>query len=239
MNELLVPLLKQLANYLPDFVNLVIKPKTIIVHWINEAEGDLIRPFTFVALSVSFGFLLQLPQIGNDHNFAELATGMSIFKVFFLVLCASTIHLLLRIVGGKASFPVTLSAYLYIVSPLYVVGIILNIASIGVLRDYSPVVATNTNLDFNYLFADSTRWQTFNNTAPRLALAYTLLISVRVIMIPAWFITCWGAFRQLHSVSFWRSVTAGIAALIVLGILFSIVKYFLLGMFGTSMPALQ
>ena len=239
MKDLLERVLKQLPGYLPDLVSLVTGPKTAILRWIEETKGDLARPLIFVAVSVAIGFLLQLPQLGKEHDFAALVASMAVFKILALLLFAAIIHLLFRVVGGRASFATTFSAYLYIVSPLYLVGVILETAGLGVLRAYDPEVSTAERLDPAQLFVDSERMRTFAAAAPGLALAYGLLILARVIVVFGWFIACWGALRHLHAVARWRSALAGIAAFAAAAIFFSGLNYVLLGMFGTSMPTLR
>lgn len=150
MKELLDLLLKHLPGYLPGLVSLVIGPKTAIIWWVGEEKGDLTRPIIFVALSVAFGFLLQLPRIIKDLDFATLVVGMAVFKVLALVLFAAIIHLLFRVVRGHASFAETFSAYLYLVSPLYIVLVVLITGTFGVLQAYDPVVAKAATLDPNY-----------------------------------------------------------------------------------------
>jgi hypothetical protein len=154
VNELLERVLKQLPSYLPDLASLVTGPKTAILGWVEEAKGNLTRPLIFVAVSVAIGFLLQLPQLGKENDFATLVASMSVFKVLALVLFAAIIHLVFLAVGGRASFAATFSAYLYIVSPLYIVLVILETALLGVLRAYDPAAGAAARLDPNHLFAD-------------------------------------------------------------------------------------
>lgn len=239
MKDLLERVLKQLPGYLPDLASLVTGPKTAIVRWVGEASGDLTRPLIFVAVSVAIGFLLQLPQLGKEADFATLVASMAVFKVLALVMFAAIIHFLFRMAGGQAGFAATFSSYLYIVSPLYLVLTILDIAKIGILRDYDPVVGAATRLDPNYLFADTERMRTFAAAAPELALAYQLLNIVVIIVFIAWSIACWGALRQLHTLTRWRSALVGLATLVATVFYFYGIKYILLGMFSTSMPALR
>ena len=240
MKELLESVLKYLPDYLLGIVSLVTGPKTAILQWVDEEKGGLARPFIFVALSVTFGFLLQLPQVGKDQDYVTLVAGVAVFKVIALVLFSVLIHLLFRAVRGHASFTETFSAYLYIVSPLYIVLVILHIATLGVLYAYNPVVATAASLDPNYFYADVVRWRTFENAAPEFTIAYILMhyTSPPIVLI-VWFVACWGAFRRLHGVSFWLSALVGIATLVA-GVIFVLsMNYIMLGMFGTRVPALQ
>lgn len=239
MKDLLERVLKQLPTYLPDLVSLVTGPKTAILRWIGKTKGDLTRPLIFVAVSVAIGFLLQLPQLGKEHDFTTLVASMAVFKVLALVLFAGIIHLLFLAVGGRTSFAATFSAYLYIVSPLYLVLVILETATLGVLRAYDPAVSAAARLDPGQLFSDPERMRTFATAAPGLALAYSVLNYAAIIVALGWFIACWGALRHLHAVARWRSTLAGIATLAAAVIFFSGMNYVLLGMFGTHAPPLR
>jgi hypothetical protein len=239
VKDLLEHILKLLPGYLPDLASLVTRPKTAILRWIGEAAGDLTRPLTFVGVSVAIGFLLQLPQLGKEDVFTTLVASMSVFKVLALVMFAAIIQLVFRMAGGHASFAATFSAYLYIVSPLYIAGVILEIARLGILRAYDPAIAVAERLDPGRLVADTERWRTFHAAAPGFAFAYVLLSLATIFVVLSWFIACWGAFRQLHGIARWRSALAGIVTLGAGVIFFSGLQYILLGMFGTRVPALR
>jgi hypothetical protein len=239
VKDLLERVLKQLPSYLPDLVSLVTGPKTAIRRWIGKTKGDLTQPLVFVAVSVALGFLLQLPQLGKEYDFITLAASMAVFKVLALVLFAGIIHLLFLATGGRANFAATFSAYLYIVGPLYLVGVILETAMLGVLRAYDPAVSMAARLEPGQLFADPGHMRTFATAAPGLALAYGLLNYAAIIAVLGWFTACWGALRQLHGVARWRSSLAGIATLAAGILFFSGLNYVLLGMFGTHSPPLR
>lgn len=239
MKDLLERVLKQLPSYLPDLVVLVTGPKTAIMGWVREASGDLTRPLIFVSVSVAIGFLIQLPQLSKEADFASLVASMAVFKVIALMLVAAIIHLLFRVAGGQASFAATFSAYLYIVSPLYLAMVILDTAGIGILHDYSPAVSAAARLEPNYIFAESARLREFTNAAPELAVAYQLLNIVAIIAFGGWYIACWGAFRQLHAVTRWRSTLVCLLAIAASGLSLYSLKYVLLGMFRTGIPPLR
>ena len=232
-------ILKLLPGYLPDLASLVTRPKTAMLGWVGEAAGDLTRPLTFVGVSVAIGFLLQLPQLGKEDVFTTLVASMAVFKVLALVMFAAIIQLVFRMAGGHASFAATFSAYLYIVSPLYIAGVILEIARLGILRAYDPAIAMAVRLDPDYLVANMERWRTFNAAAPGLALVYVLLSVATILAVLGWFVACWGAFRHLHSIARWRSALAGVVALAAGVIFFSGLQYVLLGMFGSRVPPLR
>jgi hypothetical protein len=234
-----VGVLEQLSRYLPDLVSLVTGPKTAILRWTEPQKSDLRRPLVFVTVSVAIGFLLQLPQLGKEHDFATLVASMAVFKVLALVLFAGIIHLLFRAVGGRAKFAATFAAYLYIVSPLYLALVILETATLGVLRAYDPALGAAARLNPGQLVADAERMRMFVATAPGLAVAYELLSYSAVAVFLGWFVACWGALRQLHAVVRWRSVAAGIATLAAGAVFFPGLNYVLLGMFGTYVPPLH
>ena len=239
MKDLLERILKQLPGYLPDLASLVTRPKTAMLRWVVEAAGDLTRPLTFVGVSVAIGFLLQLPQLGKEDVFTTLVASMAVFKVLALVVFAAIIQLVFRMAGGHASFAATFSAYLYIVSPLYIVGVILEIARLGILRAYDPAIAVAVRLDPDYLVANTERWRTFQAAAPGLAVAYVILTFATIFVVLGWFVACWGALRDLHGIARWRSALAGVVTLAAGVIFFSGLQYVLLGMFGARVPPLR
>jgi|SRR6266850_1809472 len=239
VKNLLEHVLKRLSSYLPDLIGLVTRPKTAILRWIEETGGDLTRPVIFVATTVAIGFLLQLPQLGKEHDFTTLVASMAVFKVLALVLFAGIIHVLFLGMGGRARFAATFSAYLYMVSPLYLALVIIEIATLGVLRAYDPAVGAAARLNPGQLFGDPEQMRTFTTAAPGLALAYTLLSYATIVVVLGWFITCWGALRRIHAIARWRSALAGIAALAAGLAFFAGLNYVVLGMFGTQAPPLR
>ena len=239
MKDLLERILKQLPGYLPDLASLVTRPKTAILRWVGEAAGDLTRPLTFVGVSVAIGFLLQLPQLGKEDVFTTLVASMAVFKVLALVMFAAIIQLVFRMAGGNAGFVATFSAYLYIVSPLYIAGVILEIARLGILRAYDPATAVAVRVDPDYLVTNTERWRTFQTAAPRLAVVYVIVSLAAIVVFLGWFVVCWGAFRHLHGIARWRSTLAGVVTLAAGVIFFSGLQYILLGMFGARVPPLR
>ncbi|HKA42795.1 MAG TPA: toll/interleukin-1 receptor domain-containing protein [Burkholderiales bacterium] len=231
--------LGRLSSYLPDLISLVTGPKSAIVRWTGSQKSDLRRALLFVTVSVAIGFLLQLPRLGKEHDFATLVASMTVFKVLALVSFAGIIHLLFRMVGGRARFAETFAAYLYIVSPLYLVLVIMEIAALGVLSAYDPALGTAAQLNPGQVITDAERMRTFAAAAPGLATAYALLTYGVIAVILGWFVACWGALRDLHAVARWRSALAGIATLVSGAIFFSGLNYVLLGMFGTYAPPLH
>lgn len=75
--------------------------------------------------------------------------------------------------------------------------------------------------------------------APKLALAYSLMNYASTIVLIGWFVACWGAFRRLHGVAFWRSTLAGIVTFVAGVFFFTGISYVELGMFGPHGSALR
>jgi hypothetical protein len=238
VKELLERLLKQLPGYLPEMAQLLAGPKTAMLRWIDEARGDLTRPLVFVGLAIAIGFLLQVPQLAKEQDFTVHASSMGLFKLLALVSLAAIIHLLFRMLGGHAPFSATFSAYLYLVSPLYVVLVVVELASQGVLRAYDPTLAAAVHVDPSLLFDQAGTARRFAETRPDLALAYSLLNYVRLALWIGWFVACWGAFRILHGVSRWRSAAAGLLTTIAFPFYGKALEFILLGMFGLRVPPL-
>ena len=103
-------------------VNLVTRPKTTILGWVDRDKSELLKPIVFVALCVAIGFLLQVPRLAMGQSVANNVAGMATFKVVALVLASAIIQGLFKTLGGKGGFLETFSVYLYIVGPLYIVS---------------------------------------------------------------------------------------------------------------------
>src|SRR5262249_29892115 len=102
-----------------------------------------------------------------------------------------------------------------------------------------PAIAVAVRVDPDYLVANAERWRTFQAAAPGLAVVYVLLSLAWVFAVLGWFVACWGAFRQVHSIGRWRSALAGVMTLVAGVIFFSGLQYIVLGMFGSRTPPLR
>ena len=239
MKEILERILKQLPSFLPDLGKLLTGPKRAIVPWVEEAKGDLARPLVFVGVAIGIGFVLQLPLLGKEHDFMGTAASMALFKLVALLAFATIIHLLFRVVGGRAPFSSTFAAFLYLASPLYMALLLLDIASQGVVRAFDPTLVATARIDPLYFVSHPERAREFAAAAPGLALTYTLLTNAKLIVMVGWFIACWGAFRQLHGVKRWRSSVAGVASALAYALYTQALVFVLLGMFGVLVPPLM
>lgn len=239
MKEILERILKQLPSFLPDLGRLLTGPKRAIVAWVEEAKGDLSRPLVFVGVAIGVGFVLQLPLLKKEHEFMATAASMGLFKLVALLAFASIIHLLFRIVGGRAAFSSSFAAYLYLASPLYMALVLLDMASQGVVRAFDPTLAGATRIDPLYFVSHPERAREFAAAAPQLALAFGVLTYAKLFAVLGWFTACWGAFRQLHGVKRWRSGVAGAAAVPAFALYTQALEFLLLGMFGVRAPPLM
>lgn len=239
MKELLEPVLKQLPGYVPDLGKLVTRPKTSIVRWVEEEQGTLTKPVIFVAISVAIGFLLQLPRVEKDQSLTTLVSSMAGFKIVALIVFAAVIHGLFKLVGGAAKFVATFSAYLYIVSPLYMALVLFDLATQGVVRGYNnPEFAAMLSAD-PFMNTNPALWKAFETARPDLALTYSLLMLAKLVLVLSWDVACWGAFRQLHGVNRLRSGLVGAATLVAFYLFTLSLTLVLRGMFGPQLPGIQ
>jgi hypothetical protein len=239
VKEILERVLRELPGYLPDLAALASRPKTTIARLLDAGGGDLTRPLVFVAVSVGIGFLLQLPMLGREHDFATLVAGMAVVKVLALLGFAAVIHGCFLAVRGAAPFATTFAAYLYVVSPLYLALVVLEIASVGVLRAHDPALAAAARIDPAYLFDRPARFDALAEAAPGPAWSYVALRLTAVGTILGWFVACWGALRRAHGVARGRAALAGLGTLVAAYPFFGGLSFVLLGMFGTAVPALR
>lgn len=236
MKELVEPVLRQLPTYL---FQLFVRPKRSILAWVGESQGDLTRPLVFVCVTVGIGVLLQLPSLSKQPDVMTLIAGLAAFKVVAITLVGATIHGLFVLLRGKASFKETLSVYIYLISPLYLMLALLLVVSLGIVQAYDPALAAELRLDPLLFSAHPERAQAFESSAPGLGLAYRLVPVANLIVITAWCVACWGAFRLIHALPRWRSSIAGMLSAGLVVVIFNGLSILMAGVFGRSIPLIQ
>lgn len=239
MKDLLERVLKQLPSYLPDLFALLARPKASMLRWVEEATGDLTRPLVFVAMTVAIGFLIQIPQLGKEHDFMSLTAGITGFKLVSMVVIAAIIHGLFVAAGGRAGYPQTLSIYFYLACPLYLAMVLIDTASLGAVRALDPELAALLRRRPDVLLVETQRARDFAAAQPGAALGYQLITSLALVVTIGWFVACWGAFRQVHGVSRLRSAIVGSVAVVLCSGAVYAMTFVMFGMFGAGMPPLR
>jgi hypothetical protein len=234
MKDLLEQIFKHLPTYAPDLVRLIGRPKATIAELAAGTPDDLTRASIFVGVSVAIGFALQAPTLAKEHDFLTVAGGMIAFKIVCILAFSAVIFVIMRLLGGSGDYPRTLTAHLYLISPLYLTGIVLELMARGVVRSYDEDIATRLLRNRALLTPGQPEFETFVQAAPGLSLAYSALNVASVALLFGWGIACWGAFRRIHLISRLRSAIAGVLVALAM-VLFVRVAYMIaIGIFGTE-----
>jgi hypothetical protein len=229
----------QLPGYVGRFAQLVSRPKTMIGAWNSGKDDDFEKALVFVGVSVGIGFILQAPAVVSQQDFATLAAAMIAFKVVAIFLFAFVIWAAFRIVGGRGEFMRTLIAYIYMVSPLYVVAILLTLISLGFVRGYDPDLAPRLRIDPNFFANNPEALADFTTNHTWLALGFMVTNLLSSLVFFGWFIICLGAYRALHGVTRLRS---GVAAALIVAAFWPftyLLGFLSFGMFGSLAPPLH
>ncbi|GAB4376004.1 MAG: hypothetical protein Kow00114_39460 [Kiloniellaceae bacterium] len=228
----------RLPAYLPDLAAVTVRPKTTIIAKSAGAPHELQDALVFVGLTVGIGFLLQAPTLPKDVDFFEAAAAMAAFKVIAILLFSAVVQGLFRLAGGSGGYLRTLTAYLYMVSPLYLALVVLSLIAQGLVRAYDPALGVLVRSNPFHFLQYPEALAAFQREAPALAHAMTAVNSLGNLATLAWFLVCLGAFRHIHGVTRRRSAVA--AALIVIAWWpYAAAIFFLaIGMFGPVAPPL-
>jgi hypothetical protein len=238
MKDLAERVFAQLPRYLPDLAAVIGSPKRAILARSGGAPDDLQRALVFVGITVGLGFLLQAPTLPPETDFITAAAGMAAFKVIAILLFSWVVWGVFRLLGGKGEYLATLSAYLYMVSPLYLALVVLSLIGQGLLRVYDHDLAVNLRANPLYFLEHPESLARFETEAPAIALATTIVNYTSSILLMAWFILCLGAFRMLHGVSRLRSGFAGSLISLLWWPYGAVILFLALGMFGRLAPPL-
>ncbi len=211
MKDLLEKILSYLPVYIPDLVRIISSPKHFVAERNKGSEGDLIKAFTFLGVSLSIFFILQAGVPGKDFLTDTAIHG--ILYLLFVVIFSAVLWLSWKIVGGKAnyqSFLITSSYYVGVLSIGFAIGAL---CFTGILRMFYP---------------DAYAWFVKFVAAPSLWAAYDPRFTKSVLVAFTGFLTIasptsvwgfvgWGAYRELNQLPRSRSCAA-----LFLTILFSL-----------------
>ncbi len=238
MKDLAERVLTRLPAYLPDLAAMVAHPKRTIIARSSGADDDLRNALIFVALTVGLGFLLQAPTLPAEIDFIETAAAMAAFKVVAILLFSAIVHGLFRLLRGGATYLRTLTAYIYMVSPLYLALVVLSLIGQGLLRAYDPELGLEARRNPLYFVENPEAFTAFQDQEPLLAGAVTAVNTVGNLATLVWFIVCLGAFRAIHDVSRRRSALAGFLIILAWWPYAFIILFLAIGMFGRMAPPL-
>ena len=238
MKEVAERVFAQLPHYVPDLAALVGHPKRTIAAKSSGAPDDLQRATVFVGITVGIGFLLQAPTLPPETDFMMAAAAMAAFKVIAILLFSGIVWGAYRLFGGRGDYLRTLTAYIYMVSPLYLVLVVLSLIAQGLVRAYDPELGLLVRGNPFHFLQHPEALAAFETEAPALANAMTAVNAVSNFATLVWFITCLGAFRSIHAVTRRRSGVAAALIVIAWWPYAAAILFLAIGMFGRMAPPL-
>src|SRR6516162_1516809 len=103
MKDLLEKILSYLPVYIPDLIHIVSRPKHFVAERNKGNEGDLIKAFTFLGVSLAIFFILQAPVTTLGRSLLNDTASRGILYLLSIVVFSAVLLLSWRIVGGKAT----------------------------------------------------------------------------------------------------------------------------------------
>lgn len=237
MKELLELILKHTSGYLPVLFAMFGRPKTTIATKVTGKNADLDNALLFIGISIAIGFALQAPLIPKGDDLMVTVGSTLVAKIVFILMFAGVIWVVMRLFGGHGSFEANLSAYLYVSGPLYLLLVLINILSLGLLSSLDPELTKQGNAA--HILAWQGAWlENFISDAPAQSVSYLVSRLLLWVVFFAWLLICWGAFRKIHGVTRWRSSAAFVLSYVALYPVGWIVIWILIGLFGPLGPSL-
>lgn len=232
MNDLIERALRLFPQYFEDLVRLVTSPKRFIARKLSQ-DRVFEQAFVFLGISYAFGFILGAPlQPGNLWiDFAASAA----FTVIQAVGYGTAIWLAWRAVGGNGKLASDLVVTLYYTA---VIGLIMTLSYfvvLGTLRMVDPGLYDG--------FFDAAR----KGTMPQFVLARSraglssgvlavvVEVPVLLMLLGAWLIAGWGAYRASHHVARARSILA-FALFVILSLPVTALTFLIANALAAALP---
>jgi hypothetical protein len=167
------------------------------------------------------------------------AAAMAAFKVIAILLFSGGVWAAFRLLGGQGTYLRTLTAYIYMVSPLYLALVVLSLIGSGFLRAYDPALGLQLRADPMLFVHQPETFARFQADAPALAMAMTVVNYLTSAILIGWFVICLGAFRTVHGVARWHSAIAGFLIALLWWPFAGVILFLSVGIFGSLAPPLQ
>jgi hypothetical protein len=216
-------------------VALVSAPRTTLLSLL-EAEDRLPKALTFSGVTVALGFLLQAPLARDGVEIMSVGGAMIAYKVIAILVFAGVIMAAFRLVGGTGSFEATLTAYLYVICPLYLALIVLDTVTLGALSSWDREVALGWSMSRSI---DEAEIDALFTARPGLAAGVTLLFLAQILTMVIWMLICWRIYRVIHQVGRLRSAVAYLIAFAAVVLLAPVFTLILRGLYAGDLPAIK
>ena len=234
MKDLIEFVLKNLATYVPVLGRVISAPKRSVATLIKGGDR-LEKALVFGCITAALGLILQAPLLRGGEDFVRIAGSMFVIKLLAILAFSGAVFAAFRMLDGKGNYLTTLSAYLYVVSPLYLLFTIVDRTMLGLLSS-NPELAESWNTGWSLTQAHI---DTLSRESPGRAAALMLLGLVLIFSTPIWFGICWGAFRVIHAVSRLRSTVAFLSAGVLCWLIFATSVWIMRGLHGGVLPSIR
>lgn len=213
VKDLIEAILKGLTSYIPMLASVVSNPKTNIPRLVREPSEPLRHALVFCGISIAIAFVAQAPLLTEGMEFTTAAGALFAVKLFELLLFNAILMILFKLIGGTGTFETTLTASLYIISPVYLFLIFTQIIGMGILAGADPVIARDWRL--GTLDFASQNWANFVLAHATEAYAAAALGLFALAATIGWYIYCWSVYRTLHQLTRTRSAFAYLIAFVL------------------------
>ena len=212
-------LLEKLAAYGPrcieDLIAILSGPKTFL-RGIGPSDAEALpRALAFLAFCVSIGFLLELPFESAQKDWWSTFGLLLVLSGVAALITAAIIKCGFAAMRGKATLHYHFLLASYVTAPAFMIQPLMNGASKGIVKKYQPDLYA---LFETYVNASLTGISTleverffplFRSGSVLLAFA---VLALNHIMLTAWIVICWGAYKDINHVTRIRSLLAGLVS---------------------------
>lgn len=211
-----------LARQVPRFTNqilgLVSGPKRFATRLDLQALDTLPDALILYVIALMINFILESPFVSLMQEFWTAAALTAVFHVLALFILTSLLFISWRIVGGKGDFRGHLILTLYFWGISVVIWSLSAFAARGVMKVLRPESFNLYEEYMEFLFLNSNeikaeRFGALHDSNELLFSMFVLLAGFLVLL--AWFIATWGAFRSLNDQTRVRSLGAMLLFLIL------------------------
>jgi len=202
MKEIIEKILAYLPNFLTDFIGVFSRPKSAISKKNIDPEQNFTPSLIFLTISVCISVVMTSTFRPPGADIWSALAMQTIIVVLQVVLFAASLRLSWFIVGGKARFISFFVTYAYFAGIGAVVFTVFTVFSQAVFKVFDA--------DLYKLVREA---QLNNHPTPDVSESIVAMISggifiFGILFCTMWGILCWGAYRELNSLSRKRSFLA-------------------------------
>jgi len=209
MKDLLEKILMYLPQYLMDFGLLLSAPKKFISSKYLKSEETFVQSLLFLGVSLVLVVVMTAPFLfpGRDlwAHVGTVAIGFSLGVCLYAI----ALRLAWWIVGGKSAVRSFFVIYAYYFGVGMVLLTLFRLLGEGVFKVFAPELHTRV------LEAWLTRKPIPDVSGNSVVLISTLVFMSGFVIVFAWGIVGWGAYKELNALSRTRSFVALLIALVL------------------------